>query len=33
MAQRSMVDQVVGDVKTEATKRPVPIECRVADSV
>jgi hypothetical protein len=26
MAQRSVVDQVVGGVKTEATKRPVLIE-------
>lgn len=26
MAQRSVVDQVVGNVKTEASKRPVPID-------
>ena len=25
MAQRSVVDQVVGKVKTEASKRPIPI--------
>ena len=33
MAQRSMVDQVVGDVKTEATKRPVPIEPFMAENL
>ena len=26
MAQRSVVDQVVGNVKTEASKRPIPID-------
>ena len=26
MAQRSVVDQVVGKVKTEASKRPIPID-------
>ena len=33
MAQRSVVDQVVGDVKTEATKRPVPIEPFMAENL
>jgi integrase len=31
MAQRSVVDQVVGKVKTEASKRPIPIDPFVAE--
>jgi hypothetical protein len=33
MARRSIVDQVVGNVKTEASKRPVPIDPFVAEDV
>ncbi|HEV2728861.1 MAG TPA: site-specific integrase, partial [Terriglobales bacterium] len=33
MAQRSVVDQVVGPVKTEASKRPIPIDPFVAEDL
>jgi len=33
MAQRSVVDQVVGNVKTEASKRPIPIDPFVAEDL
>jgi integrase len=33
MAQRSIVDQVVGRVKTEASKRPIPIDPFVAEDL
>ena len=33
MAQRSVVDQVVGSVKTEASKRPIPIDAYVAEDL
>jgi integrase len=33
MAQRSVVDQVVGKVKTEASKRPIPIDPFVAEDL
>jgi hypothetical protein len=33
MAQRSVVDQVVGNVKTEASKRPVPIDPFIAENL
>jgi integrase len=31
MAQRSVVDQVVGNIKTEAPKRPLPIDPFIAE--
>jgi integrase len=33
MAQRSVVDQVVGKVKTEASKRPIPIDPFIAEDL
>jgi integrase len=33
MAQRSVVDQVVGRVKTEASKRPIPIDPFIAEDL
>jgi len=33
MAQRSVVDQVVGAVKTEASKRPIPIDPAIAEDL
>ena len=33
MAQRSVVDQVVGPVKTEASKRPIPIDPFIAEDL
>src|ERR1035441_2473237 len=33
MAQRSVVDQVVGNVKTEASKRPIPIDPYIAEDL
>jgi integrase len=33
MAQRSVVDQVVGNVKTEASKRPIPIDPFIAEDL
>jgi integrase len=33
MAQRSVVDQVVGKVKTEASKRPIPIDAFIAEDL
>jgi integrase len=33
MARRSIVDQVVGNVKTEASKRPIPIDAFVAEDL
>ena len=33
MAQRSIVDQVVGNVKTEASKRPIPIDPFIAEDL
>jgi integrase len=33
MAQRSLVDQVVGAVKTEASKRPIPIDPHIAEDL
>jgi integrase len=33
MARRSIVDQVVGNVKTEASKRPIPIDPFVAEDL
>src|SRR6202162_2653195 len=33
MAQRSIVDQVVGKVKTEASKRPIPIDPFIAEDL
>jgi len=33
MAQRSVVDQVVGPVKTEASKRPIPIDPAIAEDL
>lgn len=33
LAQRSVVDQVVGPVKTEASKRPIPIDPSVAEDL
>jgi integrase len=33
MAQRSVVDQVVGKVKTDASKRPIPIDPFVAEDL
>ena len=33
MAQRSVVDQVVGPVKTEASKRPIPIDPVIAEDL
>jgi integrase len=33
MARRSVVDQVVGSVKTEASKRPIPIDAYIAEDL
>src|SRR5690349_9521708 len=33
MARRSIVDQVVGNVKTEASKQPIPIDAFVAEDL
>jgi len=33
MAQRSVVDQVAGNVKTEASKRPIPIDPYIAEDL
>ena len=33
LAQRSVVDQVVGPVKTEASKRPIPIDPSIAEDL
>jgi integrase len=33
MAQRSVVDQVIGKVKTEASKRPIPIDPYIAEDL
>jgi len=33
MARRSIVDQVVGNVKTEASKRPIPIDPSIAEDL
>jgi integrase len=33
MARRSVVDQVVGNVKTEASKRPIPIDPFIAEDL
>src|SRR5215469_946987 len=33
MARRSIVDQVVGNVKTEASKRPIPIDPFIAEDL
>jgi integrase len=33
MAQRSVVDQVAGSVKTESSKRPIPIDAYIAEDL
>jgi integrase len=33
MARRSIVDQVVGNMKTEASKRPIPIDPFIAEDL